>query len=463
MPKIDDPMGAAPSEAVKAVAETPSKSAVDELANKIGDALGDKFVGKAELAEMFKAYKAQQAEHAQKALEGRPEEASPIDPANQFQAKDAFAWLKDQGFGVVKQDEAQEGTALKALCDGYAHVLLHGKGSVARGVESAMKAKALGQHEASVAKALGVDDFSSGGAMFTPQMSTEVVEALLSETGIVGDPGIRKDSVQGQMEYPYVSTSTTDRWVAENAAANASDASFDVVTLRPEAVRIITSISKKMLRSVPMASAAVQAELKTRLNERIDNKLIRSLGVSNTPIGLRYLAASGNVLTVQTSVSTANTEKDLLRLFQAIQAANVRLSIPQLRFLYSPRIARYLMGLRGTDVYLFKADMLAGRLLGAPIAGESSWGVSNIPENLSVTDSSESEIYLYHTGNLRVGVGEDMSLVTSDTAAYANSSGTLVSALSSNQQVFALHAEIGMVDVTRGNSIAVLSDVDWGV
>lgn len=455
------PVEAAACDAAKSVAtEAPSQAAIEALADRVANTVAAKTLGEvAEVKEMFLEYRRQIQENAQKAVENKPEEASAPDAANIYQAKTAAEWVKEMGFAAKSADEGTPETALGALCKGIAYGML--AKSNERGFERAMKDKALGQYEGFVGKALGVNDFTAGGALSQPQMAAEVVPALLSETAVFGDPAIQVVPVNGQMEFPYENTAPTERWTAENAAANATEPAFDQVTLRPESVSIIVPVSKKALRSVSAMAAAVERSMRNRFAERVDNKLLRGDGTTNTPVGLRYLVNSSNVLTVNATVSAANTDVDLLRLFQAIQDGNVPHTMESLRFAFAPRTWRYLMSLRGTDAYLYKPELLTGRLLGVKIAGASTRGISNIPINLSYTGSSESEIILYETSGLRLGIGEDMSITQSDVAAYNDSSGTVQASLSRNQMVFALHAEVGLVEVYRGLGIGVLPDVDW--
>jgi len=345
MSKEIDP-AANPAGAAKAVAEAPSQADVEAFASKISDMLGK------QMGDMFTEYKAQLAEHAKAATEGKPENASEVDAENIFKAKTANEWLKQMGSVGVEEDKP---TFSKALAHAVVRGLRDGNGNMAKGFDLARKEGELKGFEVMCAKALGADDASAGGFLVQPQMAAEVIPALLSETGVFGDPGIRRVPVNGQLEINYESTAPTERWVAENAAANATEPVLDQLTLRPERVSIVVPTSKKLLRSTALAANWIDQSIRRRFEERVDNQFIRSLGVSNTPVGLRYLAASANVLNVNATVSAANTDTDLLRLFQVIQAANVPMTA--LRFMISPRSWRYLNALRGTDVYLSARDV----------------------------------------------------------------------------------------------------------
>lgn len=445
-----DPKGAA-----AAVSEKPSEAEVNEFAAKVADHL-DK-----SLAEKFKEYVAQRTEHAQKAREGRPDEASQIDAENPFKAKHAREYMREM-FGVAPAREEKSLSVGSAFAKALTYMT---DGSDARkALETAQADKAyggLGGLEGKVSKALGVDDFSSGGALVSIPVAAELAESLLSEVAVMGDPGIVKVGVDTELEFPRVVTSPTAYWAAENAATNASEIGFSRTTLRPEQVTIIVPASNKMLRGTPSAVAAVESELARKLEEAVDAKLIRSLGASNTPTGLRYLVASANLVNAETGTKTAQTfEDDLFSMMRKVHAAKVRFRDP--RWAISPRTRDYAYTARGTDNYLFRQDMMTGRLLGFRMAGQSMLGIQNIPENLSYTGSNESEVYFYETSHLRMGVGNDMSVRRVQDVAYNDASGNVVSAFSKDQTVFAIRMSVDLIDVNAGLSISVMPDCDYG-
>ena len=446
-----DPKGAA-----AAVSEKPSDTEVNEFASKISAQLSK------DMGEMFKEYVAQRTEHAQKAREGKPDEASAIDADNPFKAKHAREYMREM-FGVASSARDEKDLSVgKAFSKALTYMT---DGSDARkALEVAQADKAyggLGGFENQVSKALGLDDFSAGGVLASTPVAAELAESLLSETAVMGDPGIVKVGVDTELEFPRVTTSPTAYWAAENAATNASTIGFSRTTLRPEQVTIIVPASNKMLRGTPAAIAAVEAELSRNLEDAIDAKLIRSIGVSNTPTGLRYLVASANLVNADTGTLTAATfEDDLFSMMRKVYAAKVRLRDP--RWALSPRTRDYAYTARGTDNYLFRQDMMSGRLLGFKMAGQSLLGIQNIPENLSYTGSNESEIYFYETSHLRMGVGNDMSVRRVQDVAYNDASGSVVSAFSKDQTVFAIRMSVDLIDVNAGLSISVMPDCDYG-
>jgi len=312
-------------------------------------------------------------------------------------------------------------------------------------------------------RAVGAHDFSAGGALLQGDMFDEVVPELLSETALVSDGAIMREPCNGQLTIPYTSSGPTTRHVEENAAANSSDPAFDQLVLTPKQATIVVPASKTFLNSVNRGSQHIERTMRRSLAVDVDEQLIRGTGASSTPQGLRYLANSSNILTVNATVSAANTVADLARCQEAVQNSNVTWRAEDGRYAISPRTWRYLFSLRDSGYYVFKDELVSqGSILGIKVAGQSGRGISAIPENLAVTGSSESEVYFYVTDDLVMAIGEDLRLEMSDSAAYNNSSGTVVAAFSRDQVVFKLVFKYDFGSLSRGHGIAVLSDVDWG-
>ena len=412
--------------------------------------------------EMREEAKAVARETAEKVLEGKGEEASSGDPENIYTNKELVnhfrRMLGDSQAPVTKQESAMSRLAKSAV------FLWRAGGRPDAAMDLAEKSGLRGEDLAFVGKTLGVDDFTAGGALVQGEMWNEVVPELLSETALFDEGGIQRVPVAGQLTVPYESSGPTTRFVAENAARNASTIAYEQLSLTPKEMGVIVPASKKMLRTVPGTASFVEQSMRRSLAVDVDAKLIRGVGGANEPPGLRYLAQSANLLNVNGTVSAANTVIDLTRLQQAVQAGNVAWTADRSRCAFSPRTWRYLFALRDTNNYIFRDEMITqGTVNGIPVAGQSGRGISAIPENLSVMDSSESEIYFYSVDWLLAAIGEDVRIEMSDTAAYNNSSGTVVAAFSRDQVVWKLNFSMDFNSRVRGYDIACLIDVGWGV
>lgn len=454
MPKAKDPAQLSGQDKVELASEPTSESIQKMITDSVAEGLGRV------QAEMLEESKKQAREAAEKVLEGKGDEASKVDPENVY-GKDFVEMFR--GMLTPKGPEPKSDGPVNAIAK--AAYYLHKAGGNAHIANDLMGQDGVVGKDLEIAqKALGVDGFTSGGALLQGDMFDEVVPELLTETALVSDGNIMRVPMNGQLTVPYESTGPDTRHVEENAAANASEPTFDQLVLTERQATIVVPASKKMLRTVGMAARAIEQSMRRSLAVDVDNKLIRGVGAASEPTGLRYLADSGNLLNVNGTVSAANSIIDLTRLQEAVQNSNVMWTAARSRTAISPRIWRYLFSLRDNDGYVLQQEMATqNSILGIPVAGQSGRGITAIPENLAVTDTSESEIYFYSQDWLMLGIGEDLRLEMSDSAAYNDSAGAVQSAFSRDQVVWKLVFNYDFGSRVRGHDIAVLIDCDWGV
>jgi HK97 family phage major capsid protein len=454
MPKpIDAPEQLTGQDRTELAAEPAIAKLHDLVKSSVKEVLG------VERAEMMEEYRKVANEAAQKVL-GQREEASQGDPENIYTQKDMEGMFR-RLMGEQTAEAPAENPAAQ-IAKGAMYLYRAGGNPHIAG-QLMEKDGYTGDAAMLARKAVGVDDFSAGGALLQGDMMMDVVPELLSETAVASDDMIMKVPVNGQLSIPYESSGPTTYHVEEGAAANASEPAFDQLTLTPHQATIIVPASRKMLTSVALGAQVIERSMRRSLQVDCDAKLIRGVGGESEPTGLRYLANSSNVLTVQATVSADNTMFDMLRLQEAVTNSNVAFTMPRTRTLISPRSWRYLFGLQSSHNYLFREEMAAlNTINGSPIGGQSGRGISAIPENLSVTDSSETEIYFYSVDWLLMALGEDLRMEMTSEGAYNDSSGTVQSAFSRDQVVFKLVWHYDFGSKVRGHDIAVLSDVDWG-
>jgi HK97 family phage major capsid protein len=150
---------------------------------------------------------------------------------------------------------------------------------------------------------------------------------------------------------------------------------------------------------------------------------------------------------------TENVIHDLGRLITLLMQSNVRMIRPS--WVMAPRTQIALMtALDANSNYVFRQEMLGGTLWGWPFAT-----TTQIPIDLTVTVTAESELYLADFADVVIGETTSLMLSASDTAAYHDGSG-VVSAFSLDQNVVRAIVEHDMV-VRHAESIAYLKDVDW--
>ena len=453
--KIDNPAELSGKDRVEVAAEPTSQAINEMIRSAVKEGMGEL------KAEMLEEARAKSTEAAQAVLAGKEEKATNCDEANVY-GKDFVSMFRAMAHGNMGPEQAEKSNSVNTLAKAAMYLYRAGGNPVLAG-DLMSKDKVSDRDLNLMTRAVGAHDFSAGGALLQGDMFDEVVPELLSETALVSDGAIMREPCNGQLTIPYTSSGPTTRHVEENAAANSSDPAFDQLVLTPKQATIVVPASKTFLNSVNRGSQHIERTMRRSLAVDVDEQLIRGTGASSTPQGLRYLANSSNILTVNATVSAANTVADLARCQEAVQNSNVTWRAEDGRYAISPRTWRYLFSLRDSGYYVFKDELVSqGSILGIKVAGQSGRGISAIPENLAVTGSSESEVYFYVTDDLVMAIGEDLRLEMSDSAAYNNSSGTVVAAFSRDQVVFKLVFKYDFGSLSRGHGIAVLSDVDWG-
>lgn len=406
-------------------------------------------------SEMLAEMRALLKEGAQKALAGKPDEAGDPDPSNEH-AWDWKGQFKSMlGIEDRRPREVAKGSKLRTIARSMFY--LHKSGHPYQALEYARKQGESAADLGIMARALNVDDFSSGGALFQGALADEVLPELLSASSLLNDPAIPRITFNGSMEFPYISSGGTGRWVAESGGANASDIATQRIILTEKKCTIIVPASQKFMRSVTQAEQFIVNSMTASLATEVDSKAIRSVGASGEVVGLRYLSNSSNRLNVNATVNAANVEEDMMRLIEAVLDSNVKVTAEGGRFMFAPRTQRYLWTLRNNGESVFKAEMAMGRIAGYQLRPVTT----SIPTDLAVTDTSESEIYFYEAPGLIFGLAEDFNVSMSDTAAYLNSSGTVTSAFSRDEVVWKISTAFDLNDRHRGHGVSVLIDADW--
>lgn len=305
-----------------------------------------------------------------------------------------------------------------------------------------------------ICKALAATDATAGGFLVPEEMATDVIELLrpMSVVRQMNPVTVTMDS--GIFTMPKLASGSAASYIGENQNIAATQPAFGQVQAIAKKLAAIVPISNDLLRrSTYDTNTIIRDDLVAAIAQRSDLAFIRGDGTSGVPKGLRYWAASGNVLTVNATVNTENAINDLGTLIVALLNGNVRMLRPG--WLFSPRTWNALM--TATDAnsnYVFRQEMLMGRLWGWPFAM-----TTQIPINLAVTGTNESEIYLVDFADVVIGETTQLMLSTSDTAAYHDGT-SVVASFSLDQSLIRAIVEHDLV-VRHEESIAVLSDVDW--
>jgi HK97 family phage major capsid protein len=338
---------------------------------------------------------------------------------------------------------------------GVVRMLAMSKGDQDRAVTMAEK---IYGKEHTVVKALMAGDATAGGFLVAPEFSSEVIELLRAASVVRQMNPVVLPMDQGTLSIPKLTGGATAAYTGESQNIASSQQTTGMLDLTWKKLAALVPISNDLLRfstTSPAADGVVRDDIVASLALREDLAFIRGDGLSGTPKGLRNWCPAANVLTVNPTVNLANVTVDLGALVLALKNADVRMLRPG--WLFSPRTEMYLMTVRdGNGNFAFRAEMLAGRLWGYPYKT-----TTQIPINLAVTGTDESENYMVDFADAVIGESSEIIIDASPNAAYFDSvSSAVVSSFSRDETVVRAIArhDFGM---RHDESIAVHSDVDW--
>ena len=353
------------------------------------------------------------------------------------------------------RSDAEERKAKSAAVGRMVRLLAMAKGDHEKAIVFATKM--FGAEDMAV-KALSAGQADAGGFLVSPEFSTEVIELLrpMSVVRRMNPTTLPMD--QGALSIPKLTGGATAAYTGEGQNIGSSQQTTGMLDLVWKKLAALVPISNDLLRFStvsPNADAVVRDDIVSAMALREDLAFIRGDGLTGTPKGLRNWAPAANVLTVNATVNLANITVDLGTLVLALENADVRMIRPG--WLMAPRTKHFLMTIRdGNGNFAFREEMLAGKLWGFPFAT-----TTQIPINLAVTGTAESEIYMTDFVDAVIAEASEIVIDASPNAAYFDSaSSAVVSSFSRDETVIRAISrhDFGM---RHDASVAVLSDVDW--
>lgn len=365
---------------------------------------------------------------------------------SQFEAKqkefvaNLLAQKLDNGEKIVSPEKKMQSAGR------YVRALAAARGNASQAADIA---KRWGDDE--VSKALGESTIAGGGAMVPDDMASSVVELWRNRTVVRKAGAMVLPMPSGNLSIPIESAGATASYAGEATAVNESSSTFGVISMNAKKLMVVTAISNELLRDASIqADAFVSNSIAQQGAVREDLAFIRGDGTSNTPMGLRYWADSVTATAGAASLATATT--DMKVCLAALEAANVPMLSPA--WVMSPRTRWYLQTLRDTNgLFVFKPEMDEGKLFGVPV-----YSTNQVPSTLGA-GSNESELYLFDAASCLIGESGGMEIDAFPGGAYTNSSGTVVSGISTGQTVISMSVRHDFAPKHNGAEIAVITGV----
>ncbi len=308
--------------------------------------------------------------------------------------------------------------------------------------------------DSDVAKALEVGGATAGGFIVPPNYSADMIEMLIPRVIARSMGATTMPLVNGSLQVPKQTAGSSAQYIGESQDIPESQPVFGMLQMSAKKLAALVPVSNDLLRySSPSADQIVRDDAVRAMSQQEDVTFIRGAGTEFSPKGVRNWAPAANLLNVNATVNLANVTVDLGTLVLALLNANVAMTRPG--WMFAPRTWNYLMNVRDTNGnFAFRPEMLRGTLWGFPFKM-----TTNIPINLAVTGTDESEVYLVDWADVIIADAMSLTIDASTEASYM-SGGSLVSAFSVDQTVVRVISEHDL-GVRHEESIAVLIDVDW--
>ena len=302
-------------------------------------------------------------------------------------------------------------------------------------------------------KALAATDAVDGGFLIPDAQSMDLIE-LLRPMSVFRqlNPNVEPMDA-GKMNIPGIATGASASYIGENANAPMTGVTFRQLEMVAKKLACLVPISNDLIRRKAGTSNMVRDDMVAAIAQKSDTAFIRSDGTAGEPRGLRYRANSANLLTVNATVITENVMADLGNAMLGLMNNNVRMIRPA--WLMAPRTWMGLMLMTDANGNFFMMNELSNkRLFGYPI------GVTtNIPINLAVTGTNESEVYFVDMADVVIGDSTTLILDADAGAAYYDGS-QIQASFSLDQTVLRAIVEHD-ITLRHDFSCAVLTDVDW--
>ena len=299
----------------------------------------------------------------------------------------------------------------------------------------------------SIAKAVESTTFEGGAAVVSPVYSNDFVMALRDQI-FLSKLGLRRvNFVGGEYIIGKHNAGVTGAYVGETKKISKDQPKFGNIVLKPKKAGVIVPIANEWLTNADAgAFQNVTLDAINAMEELMGQTFLEGSGTQYTPQGLSKMAGNS---TNTAGTTVANIITDLLYGRKTLTANKIQIRKPAL--IMNPAQETHLMGLRDSDGWVFRDEMLTGRLFGAPYYATTAATVS----------SSKSKLYYLDADKIYEASNKSLTMAQSDAATYTDANGVSVNAFEQDMSIMRLiyAHDFG---TQYENAIAIVEQVAWG-
>lgn len=254
---------------------------------------------------------------------------------------------------------------------------------------------------------------SAGGYLVPLPLARFVIDLLRNQTQVVRAGAITVPMQSQTLKIARLTGDITSNWKAENAAATASDNTFDAVTFTAQTLIALAKLSIELVEDAPNIDEVVGNSISKSLALELDRVALYGSGSSSQPKGAKNVSGvTVDTTTMGTNGSAFTDYSQLNTAIGALKSANLP---GPFGVIISPRTEAELSGLQDTlHQPLRKPDL---------VAAAQFFSTSQIPNNLTQgSANTASDAFIGQWDQLMIGLRTSMVMEVSRVAADASNS-----------------------------------------
>lgn len=341
-----------------------------------------------------------------------------------------------------------------------------------------------------VTKALAVSTGPAGGFIVPPDYMAEIIELLRPQAVVRGSNPRIIPMPRGTMTLPGQASAATASYGSEGTTANASQPGLKSITASFKKLTAKVPVSNDMMRHAdPAVDAFVRDDLVKVLGLTEDRAFLLGDGTQDTPMGYLGFAnrwvslntgtvgvwssaansvlavngadpsgsTGGNFITSNATFTLSTVAGELATAVNKLDTANV----PEARrmWFFHPRTYNYLFNVQNSlGLYVYRDEMSKGTLLSYPFKK-----TTQIPANIWDAAGSNKDLSFVFLVEMTESIILDsmqLELSVFREGSYTDSSGTVVSALDTDQTVLRAIAEHDF-QMRHDQAVAIIQGVRW--
>ena len=362
-------------------------------------------------------------------------------------------WMGElaKGISTLKEPEPEPGIISSQIIMGLAASKMNLDGARKYAEKHWYKNDTAGMERFDKALAAGVGE--DGAFLLREAVDDGIIELLRPASVVRSLNPLTVGLEGGQLRMPKLTNGSAGGWIGENANAPATQPRFGSVQLQAKKYASLVPISNDLIRRAPMnAAQVVRDDMVADIGQATDLAYMLGSGNAGEPKGLFELAASANLLTAQTSPTTAKVIQDLGTMIQTLMDNDVRMLRPG--WIIEPRTWKALFTmLDGNSNPVFRTELNQGTIFGFPFRISSQIPRTDDP------GGAGTKVFLADFADVILGEATSIMVDVSDSAAYHDGSAVQAS-YSLDQSVLRALVETDM-NTRHPESIVVLQETTW--